>query len=251
VGALFLAGNNLGFNAWMFLWPILIIAAGLMLVLGTLRTPVAAPQSESAAIPLGSAEKAVVKIHHGAGRLSVSGGAGIGNLVEGSFSGGVNHTENLQGSTLYADLRVPRDVWSNAPFCCGGWTPIDWHVRVASGIPMSLEFETGAGESQLDLQAVKAESIVLKTGASSTNITLPAQAGRTRLQVESGAAAVNIRVPEGVAARVSVESGLAGISVDPVRFPRMGDVYQSADYETAAHRVEILARTGVGSLDIR
>jgi hypothetical protein len=69
--------------------------------------------------------------------------------------------------------------------------------------------------------------------------------------VESGVAAVNVRIPEGVAARISVESGLAGISVDPARFPRAGNFYQSADFETAVHRADIMVRTGVGSVDIR
>jgi hypothetical protein len=250
MGALFLAGNYLGFNAWTYFWPILIIMFGVWLMMGSHRRTVA-PDRESVSVPLGDAEKVAMLIRHGAGRLALHGGACMGCLVEGTFSGGLDHSEERQGTTLKTTLQVPHTVWSNAQFFSGGWAPIDWDMRLTAAVPLTLELETGAGESTLDLRDTKAESIYLKTGASSTELTLPAQAGRTRVQIESGASAVNIRIPEGVAARISVESGLAGISVDPVRFPRFGSEYRSADYDTAVNRVDIHVRTGVGSVDIR
>jgi hypothetical protein len=190
-------------------------------------------------------------VRHGAGRLAIHGGACGGCLMEGTFSGGLDHSERRLGTTLQSTLQVPHSVWSNSQFFVGGWAPIDWDLRLTGAVPIALELETGAGESMLDLSTVKAESILIKTGASSTDLTLPAQAGRTRVQVESGASAVRMRVPEGVAARISVESGLAGISVDLVRFPRFGNEYRSSDYDTAVNRVDVHVRTGVGSVDIR
>jgi hypothetical protein len=116
---------------------------------------------------------------------------------------------------------------------------------------MTLDLETGAGESRLDLSALKAEEIRLKTGASSTEMTLPARAGKTRVKVTSGAASVVLRVPNGVAARIAVESGLAGITIDPNRFPRSGSGYQSAEYDRAENSVDIQIETGVGAVEIR
>jgi hypothetical protein len=91
----------------------------------------------------------------------------------------------------------------------------------------------------------------LKSGASSTQMTLPAHAGHTRAQIESGAASVNVRIPEGVAARIRTRAGLASIQVDTQRFPRSGEYYQSPDYEAAEHRVDLDVQTGVGSVDVR
>jgi hypothetical protein len=250
MGSLVLAGNYFGFNVWVFFWPALIILVGVLLVLGsTMRATVL--DSESVSIPLGQAEKAALRIRHGAGHLVIRGGAGSGILIEGAFRGGLDHTESRYGSQMEAQIQVPNDIWKNMPFFSGGWSPIDWDMKMTSAVPVTLELETGAGESRIDLRDVRAESIVLKTGASSTDLTLPAQAGNTSVQVESGVSAVNLRIPEGVAARISVESGLAGIAVDPTRFPRMGDRYQSPDYDTAINRADIQVRTGVGSVEIR
>ena len=97
----------------------------------------------------------------------------------------------------------------------------------------------------------KVGELQVQTGASSSDITLPAMAGYTRVTVKSGAAAVNLRIPEGVAARINIQSGLAGISVDTMRFPQNAGVYETPGYATAANKAEIRIETGVGSIDIR
>ena len=60
-----------------------------------------------------------------------------------------------------------------------------------------------------------------------------------------------MRVPSGVAARIRISSGLAGVSVDAERFPRVGSEYISPDYETAENRLDLEINTGVGSVSVR
>lgn len=127
----------------------------------------------------------------------------------------------------------------------------EWNLALAGGIPIHLKLETGASESNLDLHDLLVTEVVVSTGASSTGMTLPAQAGTTRVRVSSGAASVRIYLPEGVGGRIRVQSGLAGIRIDPVRFPNNGSTYESAGYESAANKADIFIETGVGSVDIR
>jgi hypothetical protein len=70
------------------------------------------------------------------------------------------------------------------------------------------------------------------------------------VRIESGAAAVKLRVPQGVAAQLTVHGALAGIRVDESRFPKTADVYRSTGYDGAQNRVEILVETGVGSVEV-
>ena len=92
----------------------------------------------------------------------------------------------------------------------------------------------------------------IDTGASSTEVTLPANAGNTLVDIDSGAASVKVSIPTGVAARIRVKSGIASVNVDSNRFPRQdGGLYQSADYPTAANRADITIDTGVGSVDVK
>jgi hypothetical protein len=252
VGVALMIGSLLAINIWPFLWPSVIIFIGIWFLVGS-RVQPKSLSGEDVTIPLQGASRADIRIRHGAGRLLLREGAGTNVVASGSFAGGLRHYESRQGETLDVEMRVPEDLWMNfgGPWFFGPWTPIVWDVRLNAGIPMTLDLETGAGESRLDLSALKMEEIYLKTGASSTEMTLPARAGKTKVQVKSGAASVVLRVPDGVAARIAVESGLAGIKIDQNRFPRSGSGYQSADYDRAVNSADIKIETGVSSVEIR
>jgi hypothetical protein len=91
----------------------------------------------------------------------------------------------------------------------------------------------------------------LETGASSTDVRLPENAGTTRVKAESGAASLNFVVPAGVSARIRTSAGLASIEIDELRFPRRGNYYESPDYDTAINRVEMELEAGIASVTVR
>jgi hypothetical protein len=126
---------------------------------------------------------------------------------------------------------------------------MNWDMRLTQALPIALDLRTGAGEYHLDLSDVQVDDLQLKTGASSTHLTLPANAGHTRVRYEGGAASLSIRVPDGVAACIRVD-GLSDTHVDTNRFPRSGHAYQSSDYDTARNKIDISIDIGVGSVDI-
>ncbi len=239
-------------NIWALFWPLFLVALGVWILWGSVwaRRGGVGAEAEQASLPLNGASRARLAVRHGAGRLSFAGGAAPDLLFSGTFGGGLDLNQRTAGDMLDAELRVPTQGWMWwGPW--GPWNTLDWDVRLNENVPISLNFNTGAGESRLDLSNLRVTDLVLKTGASATTLTMPANAGMTRADIETGAAALNVQVPSGVAARIRVRSGLAGISVDSQRFPRQGDLYLSPDYETAANKLDMDIQTGVGSVDIR
>lgn len=236
---------------WSLLWPLLLIAAGAWLVWAALARPDKIEMQE-AGIPLGDAARAHVIIHHGAGRLNIASGAPSGQLANGLFGGGLDYRTDRAGDVLDVHMRIPDQGrrWAN-PW---SWTSggLDWNVGLTSEIPIELELETGAGTVEADLSGLRIEALGLRTGASSSKLVLPANAGYTRVEVEGGAASVVIQVPRGVAARIAGDQGGAfSIKVDLQRFPRIGNDYQSVDYETATNKVDIQTRMGAGSVEVQ
>jgi hypothetical protein len=76
--------------------------------------------------------------------------------------------------------------------------------------------------------------------------------GVSLLDVEAGAASLNIHVPDGTAARIRVKEGVTSMNVDTNRFPRLGPgIYQSTDFDTASDRSEINIESGLGSVSIK
>lgn len=238
-----------GIHIWGLFWPILLILLGVWFLFG--RTLGGSLETEQVNVPLSDIREARIRFHHGAGRLEIGPAAAPGTLLSGLFTGGVEQRLDRNGSAASLDLRAH----SNAMFM--GWPGstlhegLTWNVNLTRDIPLQLELETGASETRLNLQDLLVTDLILKTGASSTVATLPARAGMTRVNVQAGAASVEMRVPEGVAARIQVKSGLAGIHIDPNRFPASMNGYETPGFDLAANRVNIYVETGVGSIDIR
>lgn len=260
-GLLVLAGlllllSNLGIirvDVWSLFWPLFLIGLGVWLLWGVLVSPEQIPVEE-ASIPLQGAARATVRINHGAGQLRVGAGAAPGVLLAGRFSGGVKQDSRLQGDLLDVDLSVPTQVYPRlaVPWL---WTGprglLDWELALNPEVPLALEVRTGASSTRLDLSELNVTDLRLDTGASSTEVTLPAAAGHTRASVRSGAASTVVRIPEGVAARIQTSAGLAEINVAH-RFQRVSaGTYESPDYAMAPNRVDLTVETGVGEVSIR
>ncbi len=253
LGFLFLA-NNLGLmslNVWSLFWPGVLILLGIWFLIGT-RRGTSGLVMESGSIDLEGASKASVVVKHGAGRLSVSGGVESGLLVSGSFANGLDARVKKDGDLLNVVMQPQTPPFPEVIF---PWTwmsgrGFEWDFSFARDVPLDLVFEIGAVDAHLDLSEILVKNLALKTGASSTDLIMPAGAGMTHLKVESGVASVKIQIPQSVAARIETKSGLASISVNQSRFPKQNGYYQSGDYETAENKVEIRIETGVGSVEI-
>lgn len=242
-GVLFLL-NSLGIlavNVWGVLWPTALILFGLAALAGAFRHG-AEGVVEGLALQLKGYEEAAVTIHFSAGRLALGGGAPPDELLNGTFGGGVIHTLDPNGEVARVELRAPDAL----PPSEGR----EWDVALNEVIPLTLDVTTGASEALLNLTPTQLRRLDVHTGAGRVELDLPNAAGKTAVLIEGGAGVVIVRVPEGVAARVSGVAVLGGLEVDEGRFARVGDGWQSDEFETAANRVDLAVRFGAGRVQI-
>lgn len=116
---------------------------------------------------------------------------------------------------------------------------VDWRLVISPRVALELEIRAGAADLDLDLRYLSVRKVVVGAGVSDVKILLPANAGRTSVEIAAGAADVEIFVPDGVAARIENESLLSSTQIDSGRFPETHDGHQSPDYATANNRVDI------------
>jgi hypothetical protein len=227
-----------------YFWPLLIIAFGVWLIIGFFarNKPI---EGEHVSIPLEGATSAFVKLDHGAGRLTMHSGAGSGEIINGTFGNGLSYKSHMEGGRLEVKLRTSQQPWT--------WWPgesLDWDIHLNCDIPLSLKIDSGASSSILDLSDLKVTDLDIDTGASSTELTLPATAGNTHVDIDTGASSLKVSIPTGVAASIRIKSGIASVNVNS-RFPRLdGGLYQSADYSTVTNRVDMTIDAGVGSIEV-
>lgn len=252
LGGLFLMQTMglLPWSAWAYFWPLLLILLGGWILLRPRLGGKSLEESHDLAVALEGGQEAKIELNHGAGRLLVGGGAAPVNLLEGTFVGEVRQAVQREGGRVNLKLSADPVVTPlDMPWIAGN-EGLRWDVRLAHGLPLDLVFHTGAGESKINLRDLNVQNVVLETGASSTEMILPAATPFTRVDVSAGAASVALRVPQGVAGRIHISSGLVGSKIDTQRFPHNGTNYETPGYGSAERRVEINVEAGVGSIEI-
>jgi hypothetical protein len=202
--------------------------------------------TEELNIPL-EADEAHVRIDFGAGELIVKGTTPGGTLLSGTFDG-VEHQVTREDTIQRVRLESPLLSFPHWNF--GPAYHRRWSMALTLAVPLSLTVKTGACDTKLDLSDLRVTHLKIETGASSTHIITPAHAGYTEIRGSSGAASMDIEIPEGVAARIRTGGALASVSVDRERFPKVEGEYRSPNYETASNKVDIKLEVGVGSFSI-
>jgi hypothetical protein len=71
------------------------------------------------------------------------------------------------------------------------------------------------------------------------DVKFPQAAGETKASIRAGAASLDLVIPEGVAASITIDSGVSSVNVDEGRFPKAGDRYESPDFESAQNKLTL------------
>ena len=222
VGGLLLL-DNLGLLRWLnisagqLILSVGLISFGVWILWASTHQPEF--ETEELSIPLESGEQAHVRLDFGAGELIVKSGAHASTLLSGTFDGGVDHTVSDDNGTTRVKLSSPPFI--SVPWNWGPTFRRTWDVAMNNSVPMTMTVKAGACDTKLDLTDLRVTRLKLDVGASSTTVKLPINAGYTEVRGSSGAASVDLRVPEGVAARIRTSSAIASVSVDKSRFPRV------------------------------
>lgn len=274
-GVLFLL-QSLGVVSWAIwgtlwrFWPVILIVLGLGILWGS-RNPLpvlllslvllvgpvviaivigggtSSPGPVNYSLPLSRVERTQVEINVGAGDLMLGSlPESSQNLVEASAAPDMSQDFRISGGTGILALTVPGQHVIGAPI----GQRIRLEADLSTRVPVELRVKTGASTSQVDLKSLKVTKLTLDIGASRLDLQLPSNAGATDATVKAGVAEVHVTIPLGVAARISLSSGLSSVSIDS-RFPKIGAVYQSADYATASNKVDLRIDAGVSSIVVR
>jgi hypothetical protein len=247
LGVLFsLKAANLITDVFGWFWPLLLILFGVAVLVNRFVAP-SLSGGGAFSIDLQGAAKVALDIDHGAGSIKIKGGAPIGTALAGTKGVAFDLKSHLNGETLTVDIDAgPTFIPFIGPE--GGV----WVFQLTNEVPVSLKVDAGASTLDFDFTDVKLEFIGVDTGASSLTMKMPANAGRTLVDVESGAATIDITIPEGVAARIRLEQGVSAQNINLARFPNVTEsLYQSAEFDTAANRVEINLEGGANTVNIR
>ncbi|MBN1427497.1 MAG: protein kinase [Anaerolineae bacterium] len=123
-------------------------------------------------------------------------------------------------------------------------------LSLTDSVPIDLIVKTGFGESTLDLEGLNLRSLTVDGGISSTHITL-SERGSYEIAIRTGMGEFVIEIPDGLEARVELNSQMADITIANDSLEEIGDSkWQTAGYADATDRIRIKIEGGLGSLTI-
>jgi hypothetical protein len=153
----------------------------------------------------------------------------------------------VTGSQATYELRTAQRSWG--PFNWGWSDRRVWDLGLSPGPTLALEADLGAGEAVLDLTDLILSDLRVDIGVGRLEITLPAE-GQLEGSLAGAIGQTVIIVPEGMAIRIEVDTGLAGRDIPP-GYQEDGDVITSPGYDSAENRTELQVGQAIGLLEIR
>jgi hypothetical protein len=273
-GVLLLANLGvLAFSVWSVLinlWPLLLIAIGLDLVLGRRSLAGAVIASVLMVVlvggslyflAFGESEGAYQDISYltdGASQAQVVLNPAIGSLRVGALSQDAHVIQGLvyqtSGETVSPSYAVDGDIVrfslvseGMAVFAPSGrqarW---NWDLNLNPVIPLDLDVDMGLGEAWLDLRELNARNVKLNLGLGSTRVWVPGEGGMN-IRIQGGIGETIVIVPFGAAVRLRTDTGLATASV-PESYQQRDEIYTSVNYAQAqaGEAIEIFVNQGIG-----
>lgn len=161
-------------------------------------------------------------------------------------------------------FRLP---WSG----CNGAT--EWQIYLNSAVSFDITAHSEGGNVKLDLSDLVVTRVSADTGGGNMDVFLPDHAvdlsvsaktgagnviieigsnikGSHTIDAASGAGDVTVGIPSGLAAKIHIKTGLGKAIVDSRFSKGVNNTYQSLDFDSAAHKVEITANSGAGNVSI-
>lgn len=279
LGVVFLL-NNLGYLPWsvwatlLRLWPVLLVAAGLDLLIGRrsawgsllagllalavlvgslwflhTETDWRAGQGQEVQQALEGAMQAEVFLNPAVGSVRLDALMGSGSLIEGTvqLSRGERLVREyeLEGSTAVFSLSSEGTFVGPV-----GWGASSlWDLGLSSEVPLRLEVDLGAGDFDLDLTGLTLEELETNLGVGRTVVVLPGT-GVYSAAIDGAIGETVVVVPAGLGLRVHLDTGLVGTQL-PDGLDCAEDVCTSPGYFSAAHRVDLRVSHAIGSVVIR
>jgi hypothetical protein len=280
IGAAFLLTNMglLSWSAWgLFrLWPLILVAAGIDLLIGRRSTagaivaavliaailggglwlastgyqaPAGSP-TETVEQPLGGATQADITLRPAVGELHISAlPQSSPNLITGDVKGELPEDVRSQFNSSAGSATFQMETVGSAVFVPAVGTTPSWTLMLNPGIPIRMNIEQGVGELSLDLTSIHVTDLTVNLGVGQITVRLP-DYGQYTARIDGAVGDTTVVLPQTLAAKITMNAALAGRSV-PDGFTREGNVYVTADYLSASDRVDLVLGQAIGNVSVR
>jgi hypothetical protein len=260
------------------LWPLLLVAIGLDLIIGR-RSRVGAvisffflliilgaalfvmlggvwggfaSEGDSITYPLRGANSAEVVLNPGVGSLRIGPLANSDNLVEGRIFSG--RGERILTSAV-PDQDVEAARFSMMSEGMVKFTPVapssrwSWDLQINNSIPLDIEISLGAGTAELDLRELQVRRVQVEQGLGRVTVYLPNQE-QAEVYIDGAMGETILVVPRGFPIQIRFDAAMAWGDI-PDEYSRDGSIYRSPAYREGQAALRVEVSQAIGRLYVR
>jgi len=204
------------------------------------------PMHETQSIDLQDAKSVSASLEMPAGRLTMHGGSA--HLLEADFHYDASDGKPEVSYTVsgnHGELTLNQEP--NRPHF--GTSHNDWDLRFGNSVPLDMNLQMGAGQSNLRLGDVPLNHLRIEMGAGELNLDLTGDR-KTNLDadIQGGAGKAMVHLPRNVGVRVHASGGIGSIRAPGLH--RDGDEYTNDAYGKTPASIEMNIEGGVGEIDL-
>ena len=205
-------------------------------------------RTEEHTIDLGGAERVVIEVDIGIGRLSVRGGSSA--LLDAEFTYNV---EEWAPTIDYSVKNGKGHLSITQPDAEGKSVPDDarneWKLSLSEEVPLELSIDMGVGNVQLDLGDLRLTDLSVDQGVGNVKINLIGErTGDLTASVDGGVGAITVQVPSSIGVRVEADTGIGSFSTHGLK--KRGDAYVNDAYGESESTITLSIDAGIGKITV-
>jgi hypothetical protein len=201
-------------------------------------------------VPLEAATEAEVKLDISAGSIDLR-GADSADLLAATFSYNRPRLEpevslvRGEGGRAWVSVRHRRRGGTHF-----GRIRNTWDLTLSNRIPLDLNVDCGAGETNLDLRGLDLKSLAVDMGVGELKADLTGARSRSLdVSIDGGVGEATLDLPASTGVRVEVDGGLGSVSAPG--FAKSGRVYTNEAWDRTPVRITVSVDAGIGSIHLR
>jgi hypothetical protein len=257
------------------LWPVLLIAIGIEIILGR-RVSFGAilllvivvlfggmalswsvlggtgdRTTERITWPMDGVERAELVLDVGIAGLALNGQTDMSDLLVADLdlAPGFDVSDQVKVSGDVARGRIASQADFAPPPQIFGRKTSEWEVQLNEQVRWTLDVSSGVGDVHLDLSELRAGALKLDTGIGSVDVIMPQQ-GAVRATIDGGIGDITVAIPPGAQARVRVDQGIGDLNMGR-RFEQQGDYFETEGLSSAESFILLEIDIGVGRITVR
>ena len=122
-------------------------------------------------------------------------------------------------------------------------------VDLARNLPISLNVNVGASDTDIDMTNAQLRNIDIDAGASDISIKFGSLESNIGISIDAGASSIVLKIPKDSGVRLNLDGGMTTNSLADLNLVSDG-VYESSNYSKSTKKVDIKCQIGVSSFKI-